>query len=74
MLMAAARLDLASVLVYNGSILPGEHNGNPIDITSVFEAVGAAPPAPSTRRSCWPSSATPAPERAHAGGCSRRTR
>ncbi len=41
MLMAAARLDLPSVLVYNGSILPGEHNGNPIDITSVFEAVGA---------------------------------
>ena len=27
MLMAAARLDLASVFVYNGSILPGEHNG-----------------------------------------------
>src|SRR3954452_4943876 len=41
MLMAAARLDLASVFVYNGSILPGEHNGVALDITSVFEAVGA---------------------------------
>ena len=41
MLMAAARLDLASVLVYNGSILPGEHHGRALDITSVFEAVGA---------------------------------
>ncbi|HEX2578468.1 MAG TPA: dihydroxy-acid dehydratase [Aquihabitans sp.] len=41
MLMAAARLDLASVLVYNGSILPGEHRGAATDITSVFEAVGA---------------------------------
>ena len=41
MLMAAARLDLASVFVYNGSIMPGEHNGKAIDITSVFEAVGA---------------------------------
>ncbi len=41
MLMAAARLDLPSVLVYNGSILPGEHDGRSIDITSVFEAVGA---------------------------------
>ncbi len=41
MLMAAARLDLASVFVYNGSILPGEHNGQALDITSVFEAVGA---------------------------------
>src|SRR5919112_1405163 len=42
MLMAAARLDLPSVFVYNGSIMPGEYNGTSIDITSVFEAVGAA--------------------------------
>src|SRR6478735_3239066 len=41
MLMAAARLDLPSVFVYNGSILPGHHNGVSLDITSVFEAVGA---------------------------------
>jgi dihydroxy-acid dehydratase len=41
MLMAAARLDVASVFVYNGSILPGHHNGASLDITSVFEAVGA---------------------------------
>ncbi len=41
MLMAAARLDLASVFVYNGSIMPGHHNGKALDITSVFEAVGA---------------------------------
>jgi len=41
MLMAAARLDLASVFVYNGSIMPGQHDGKALDITSVFEAVGA---------------------------------
>jgi dihydroxy-acid dehydratase len=41
MLMAAARLDLPSVFVYNGSTMPGEHNGVALDITSVFEAVGA---------------------------------
>jgi dihydroxy-acid dehydratase len=41
MLMAAARLDLASVFVYNGSIMPGHLNGKALDITSVFEAVGA---------------------------------
>lgn len=41
MLMAAARLNLASVFVYNGSILPGQLNGEALDITSVFEAVGA---------------------------------
>ncbi|MGA0118356.1 MAG: dihydroxy-acid dehydratase [Ilumatobacteraceae bacterium] len=41
MLMAAARLNLASVFVYNGSTMPGVHNGNNIDITTVFEAIGA---------------------------------
>jgi dihydroxy-acid dehydratase len=41
MLMAAARLDLPSVFVYNGSIMPGHHDGRALDITSVFEAVGA---------------------------------
>jgi hypothetical protein len=29
------------VFVYNGSIMPGHHNGKALDITSVFEAVGA---------------------------------
>jgi dihydroxy-acid dehydratase len=41
MLMAAARLNLPSVFLYGGSILPGHHNGRALDITSVFEAVGA---------------------------------
>jgi dihydroxy-acid dehydratase len=41
MLMAAARLDLPMVFVYAGSTLPGNHNGTSLDITSVFEAVGA---------------------------------
>ena len=41
MLMAAARLNLPSVFVYNGSTLPGIHNGKNIDITTVFEAIGA---------------------------------
>jgi dihydroxy-acid dehydratase len=45
MLMAAARLDLPSVFLYGGSILPGHIPNDPedraLDITSVFEAVGA---------------------------------
>jgi len=41
MLMAAARLDLPSVLVYAGTILPGHWNGKTLDIVSVFEAIGA---------------------------------
>lgn len=42
MLMAAARLDLPAVFLYGGSILPGRGSrGEALDITSVFEAVGA---------------------------------
>ncbi len=41
MMMAIARLDLPGVFVYNGSTLPGYLNGKALDITSVFEAIGA---------------------------------
>jgi dihydroxy-acid dehydratase len=41
MLMAAARLDLAAVFVYAGSILPGHVNGREVNISDAFEAVGA---------------------------------
>jgi dihydroxy-acid dehydratase len=41
MLMAAARINVPSVFTYAGSILPGQHNGEALDIVSVFEAVGA---------------------------------
>ena len=36
MLMAAARLNLPSVFVYNGSTLPGVHDGKNIDITTLM--------------------------------------
>ncbi|MBA3303034.1 MAG: dihydroxy-acid dehydratase [Acidimicrobiia bacterium] len=42
MMMAAARLDLPSVFLYGGTILPGVGpKGEALDIVSVFEAVGA---------------------------------
>ena len=41
MLMAAARLNLPSVFLYGGTILPGRVEDRALDITSVFEAVGA---------------------------------
>src|SRR5919108_964944 len=41
MLMAAARLDLAAVFLYAGSILPGHLNGREVNIADAFEAVGA---------------------------------
>src|ERR1700709_1010201 len=39
--MAAARLDLPSVILYGGSIRPGHVRGKAITIQDVFEAVGA---------------------------------
>jgi len=41
MLMAAARLDLPTVFVYGGSMVPGHHGGHDVTIQDVFEAVGA---------------------------------
>src|SRR3954469_20000605 len=41
MLMAAARLNVPSVFMYGGSILPGHYKDQALDIVSVFEAVGA---------------------------------
>ncbi|MDR7436573.1 MAG: dihydroxy-acid dehydratase [Armatimonadota bacterium] len=39
--MALARLDLPAVMIYGGSILPGEVDGRAVTIQDVFEAVGA---------------------------------
>ena len=39
-MMAMARLDIPSVFVYGGSILPGNLNGEDLTIISAFEAVG----------------------------------
>ena len=41
MMMAAARIDVASVFVYAGSTLPGQVYGNDVTIIDAFEAVGA---------------------------------
>jgi dihydroxy-acid dehydratase len=40
-LMAIARLNRPAVFVYGGTILPGCFQNKPVDIVSVFEAVGA---------------------------------
>ncbi len=41
MVMAMARLDLPSVMLYGGSILYGEYKGRRLTIQDVFEAIGA---------------------------------
>ena len=39
-MMAMARLDVSSVFIYGGSIMPGSLHGEDIQIQTVFEAVG----------------------------------
>ena len=39
--MAMVRLNIPSIFVYGGSILPGQYRGNDVNIQDVFEAVGA---------------------------------
>ena len=41
MLMAAARLDIPTVVVSGGPMLAGQHNGENIDLKTVFEGVAA---------------------------------
>jgi dihydroxy-acid dehydratase len=41
MVMAAARLDVPSVFLYGGTIMPGRVSGRDVTIQDVFEAVGA---------------------------------
>ncbi|MEQ1509695.1 MAG: dihydroxy-acid dehydratase [Sphingopyxis sp.] len=40
MMMAMLRLNVPSIFVYGGSILPGTHHGRDVTVKDVFEAVG----------------------------------
>ena len=40
MMMAMVRLNVPSVFLYGGSILPGRHDGRDVTVQDVFEAVG----------------------------------
>jgi dihydroxy-acid dehydratase len=39
-IIGLARLNRPSVFVYGGTIMPGDYRGKPVDVVSVFEAVG----------------------------------
>lgn len=41
MLMAAARLDIPSIVVTGGPMLPGKYHGEDVDLINVYEALGA---------------------------------
>ncbi len=40
-MMALARLDVPGLMLYGGTIMPGDFRGKPVTIQDVFEAVGA---------------------------------
>jgi dihydroxy-acid dehydratase len=40
-MMAIARLNIPSIFIYGGSIMPGQFQGHDVNIQDVFEAVGA---------------------------------
>ena len=40
MMMAMCRLNVPSIFIYGGSILPGTFKGKPVTVQDVFEAVG----------------------------------
>lgn len=40
MMMVMARLNVPSVFMYGGTILPGKYKGQDVDVVNVFEAVG----------------------------------
>lgn len=39
-IMALIRLDIPSLMLYGGTIMPGKYQGDDVDIVSVFEAIG----------------------------------
>lgn len=40
-IMALIRLNIPSLMLYGGTIMPGNYNGKAVDVVSVFEAIGA---------------------------------
>jgi dihydroxy-acid dehydratase len=73
MLMAAARLDLASVFLYSGSTLPGKLGDKDLTLIDVFEGVGACAAGKITVTSSPRSRRPPAPAWAPAEACTPRT-
>lgn len=41
MIMGALRLNIPAIVVSGGPMLPGNYNGKPVDLISIFEGVGA---------------------------------
>ncbi|MDD3839906.1 MAG: dihydroxy-acid dehydratase [Clostridia bacterium] len=53
MLMAAARLDIPAIVVSGGPMLAGSYKGEPADLNSVFEGVGAVKAGSMSEKELW---------------------
>ena len=75
MMMAMVRLNVPSVFMYGGSILPGKFKGRDVTVVDVFEARGPARRRHDDRTpTCTNWNASPARPPARAAGSSPRTR
>ena len=74
MLMAMARLNLPSVFLYGGTILPGSYDGRDITVQDVFEAVGAHAKGTIDDDELCGIERPPVRRPARAPACTRRTR
>ena len=74
MMMAMVRLNVPSVFIYGGSILPGRYQGKDITVQDMFEAVGKVRPGRCPRRNWRSWSGWLARPRVPAGRSTRRIR
>jgi dihydroxy-acid dehydratase len=71
--MALARLDIPSLMLYGGSIAPGRLNGKDLTVQDVFEAIGAHAAGKLDDAGLEAVEANAAPAQAHAAASSPRT-
>ena len=63
--MALARMNIPGVVLYGGSIMPGNHKGKDLSVQDVFEAVGACATGLISEDELTEIEKPPAPARAH---------
>ncbi len=74
MMMSMLRLNVPSVFLYGGSIMPGKFKGKDVTVVDIFEGVGSSRRARCRPAICSISKCTPAPARARVVGNSPPTR
>ena len=73
-IMGLIRLNIPGLVLYGGTILPGELDGEPQDIVSVYEAIGAYSAGKISSERCSRSRTSPARGRAPVAASTPRTR